>query len=136
MDRVNSLGEAPPANAASPSLGFFWVVPVGHGVWHVLSVRHAFEDIPDIGGFRTVEEGHVDAWPRLGGHLDPDYDSFPRGRVNWRREDDRFLLLLDPVLVRRGWTSRLMEHFGLERGSTIVMTDPHYRSCRHPPVGA
>lgn len=114
-------------------LGFFWVVPTDAGAWNILSIRHAFTDTPDIGGFRTVEEGHVDAWPRLGAHLDPEYDSFPRGRVNWRREDDRVLLLLDRVLLRQGWTPRLMAHFGLEAARTLVMTDAHYRSRRHPP---
>ena len=42
---------------------------------------------------------YVDVWPqiiqRLDGTLaDYDYDYFPRGRVNWRKEDDRWLLLV------------------------------------------
>ena len=122
--------------AASPRLGFFWVIPMAGDDWGIVSVLHMFKDIVAVGGFRTVEEGHVDAWPRLGGHLDPDYGAFPRGRVNWREEDDRLLLLLDPVLVRRGWTQRLLAQFSLDPARTTVMTDPHYRSLHHPPVGA
>jgi hypothetical protein len=122
------------SRAATPLLGFFWVVQMTAEDWGIVSVLHKFEEVPELAGFRTVNEGHVDAWPRLGGHLDPDYGAFPRGRVNWRMEDDRLLLLLDPVLLRRGWTPRLLEHFALDPAHTTVMTDPHYRSRRHPPV--
>ena len=104
--------------------------------WAIISVLHEFKQVVAVGGFRTTDEGHVDAWPRLGWHLDFDYGAFARGRVNWREEGDQFLLLLDPILLRRGWVPRLLEHFALHPDRTIVMTDPHYRSRRHPPAGA
>lgn len=83
-------------------------------------VARPFADVPDIGGFRTLDEGHVDAWPRLAPLLGPDYGAYPRGRVNWRAADDRLLLLLDPVLCRPRWIAALMERFGLPPEHTLA----------------
>ncbi|WP_424140427.1 hypothetical protein [Roseomonas chloroacetimidivorans] len=122
--------------APTPRLGLFWVAPNPRGTWGVRDLSRPFAAVPEIGGFRTLDEGHVDAWPQLGGHLDPDYGAYPRGRVNWRAEDGRFLLLHDPVLSRDGWIARVAECFVLPPSRTLVMTDAHYRSRVRPPAGA
>lgn len=115
-----------------PRLGIFWVVPNTLGNWEIRDLSRPASDIPDIGGFRTVEEGHVDVWPSLGRGLSRDYGTYPRGRVNWRAEDDRYLLLLDPTLLQDDWTNKLMERFALPTRCTLVLTDAHYRSRIHP----
>ena len=122
--------------AASPRLGLFWVAPDPRGTWDVRGRSSPFVEVLEIGGFRTLDEGHVDVWPRLGGHLDPDYGAYPRGRVNWRAEDDRFLLLHDPVLARGDWIARIVERFAMPLDRTLIMTDAHYRSRVRPPPRA
>ena len=120
-------------NAPCPRIGLFWVTPDTAGVWDVRDTSRPALEVPEIGGFRTLDGGHVDVWPRFGRGLSPDYDTYPRGRVNWRLEDDRFLLLLDPVLLRDGWVTRLLVRFALPNDRTLILTDTHYRSRRHPP---
>ena len=57
---------------------------------------------PKWQALRPLDEGHVDVWPTVQrldqSVVDYEYDYFPRGRVNWRKEDDQWLLVLDPKL--------------------------------------
>lgn len=99
-------------------------------------VAHPAPEVPSVSGFRTLELGHAEAWPRLRGSLSPDYGDYPRGRVNWRAEDDRYLLLLDPVLLRGDWRERIAARFRLPMGRSLTLTDPHYRSRHSPPDAA
>ncbi len=132
--------DIPPAPAVAARLGLFWALPSPVGVWEIVTVSRPFAEVPEIGGFRTMEAGHVNIWPRIRREAGPqvvgEYDDYPRGRVNWREEDQRFLLLLDPVLNRPGWITRLLARFALPAAATLIMTDPHYRSTRKPPRDA
>ncbi len=56
--------------------------------------------------------------------------------MNWRDADQRFLLLLEPVLRQKAWIARITEIFALPPATTLVMTGPHYQSAPKPPVGA
>ena len=135
----------PPTNTHAafstlPRLGVFWALPIAGEGWDVVTVSRPFGEVPQIGGFRTLEAGHVDLWPRIRRQTSPEvigeYEDYPRGRVNWREEDQRFLLLLDPTLRRPSWVARVMALFALPVGSTLIMTDPHYRAKRKPPIEA
>ena len=53
--------------ANSPRLGIFWVIPMAGNDWAIVSVLNECKHVVAVGGFRTMDEGHVDAWPRLGG---------------------------------------------------------------------
>ena len=123
-----------------PLLGVFWALPISGHTWDIVAVSCPFGEVPQIGGFRTLEAGHVDLWPRIPGETGREvigeYEDYPRGRVNWREEDQRFLLLLDPTLRRPSWVARVMARFALPVASTLVMTDPHYRAKRKPPTDA
>lgn len=123
-----------------PQIGVFWALPISRHGWDVVAVSQPFDEVPLIGGFRTMEAGHIDLWPRIRRDTRPgvmgEYEDHPRGRVNWREEDERFLLLLDPALRRPGWIARVMARFALPSAGTLVMTDSHYHSTRKPPDGA
>lgn len=60
--------------------------------------------------------------------VDYEYDYFPRGRVNWRKEDDRWLLVLDPKLNRSPFITHIVLAWNLPRSRLLVLTDAHYRS--------
>ena len=83
-----------------PRLGLFWFIAKDRSPSRFASLSRPFSGVSEVAGFKTLDEGHVDIWPtvqRLDQILmDYDYDYFPRGRVNWRKEDDRWLLVLDP----------------------------------------
>ncbi len=96
--------------------------------------------MPEIGGFKTLDEGHVDVWrsfqrryPDLRHH---EYEAFPRGRVNWRAGDNAWLLLLDPKLNEDHFTPVVINAWNLPRTRLLIMTDAHYRSRQRvgPPL--
>jgi len=91
--------------------------------------------VPEIGGFKTLDEGHVDVWPRITRRwpnlLGLPYEHFPRGRVNWRAEDDRFLLLMDRMIMTEEFISLVVSRWKLPRPRVIILADPHYKSPSH-----
>lgn len=135
MIEITSLDATDPASA--PRVGLFWALPLRSGPWGIVSASQLQSAVPEIAGFQTLDLGHVDVWPRIrreaGSQVRGEYEEFPRGRVNWRREDGRFLLLLDRSLNRPTWRTRLLVRFGLPAEAVLVMTDPHYRSIHRPP---
>jgi hypothetical protein len=60
--------------------------------------------------------------------MDYDYDYFPRGRVNWRKEDDRWLLVLDRKLSRAPYVTHIVNAWKIPRSRLLILTDAHYRS--------
>ncbi len=73
--------------------------------------------MPEVGGLGTLVPRHAEAWGALGGHLSPEDVDFPRGQVNWRTEDVRFLLLPNPARLPAGWRDRIRARFGLRMRS-------------------
>jgi len=119
-----------------PRLGLFWFVPDRNGRATFLSLSRPWSEVPEIGGFKTLDEGHVDVWPRLQVRhaflRGAPYERFPRGRVNWRASDGAWLLLLDPKLRATAFVSAIADEWRLPSGSLLILTDPHYRSRGGP----
>lgn len=108
-------------------IGLFWFVGVKHD--EMIGFSQPIVDVPLLGGFRTVEEGHDAVWRSLS-RSRPDlapfgYEYFPRGRVNWS-EADGFILLADKAILAAGRHAHVISGWHLPT-DTIVMTDPHYR---------
>src|ERR1700760_2530123 len=108
----------------SPSLGLFWFVTASRNGCSFANLARSFVQVPEIGGFKTLDEGHVDIWPliqRREAALRPfEYDDFPRGRVNWRASDDRWLLLLDPKLRAGPFVSYVAESWRLPTENRLL----------------
>jgi hypothetical protein len=122
-------------SAISPNearIGLFWFIAEDRKASRFASISRPFSEVSEIGGFKTLDEGHVDVWPtlqRLDQTLvDDEYDYFPRGRVNWRKEDDRWLLVLDPKLNHSPFITYIVLSWTLPRSRLLVLTDAHYRS--------
>ena len=85
-------------------MGLFWFIAKDRNPSRFVSISRPFSEVAEVAGFKTLDEGHVDVRPtvqRLDHTLaDYDYDYFPRGRMNWRKEDDRRLLVFDSKLNR------------------------------------
>jgi hypothetical protein len=115
-----------------PRLGLFWFIAKDRSLSRFSSISRPFSGVAEVAGFKTLDEGHVDVWPtvqRLDQTLlDYDYDYFPRGRVNWRKEDDRWLLVLDPKLNRSPFITHIVLAWKIPRDRLLVLTDAHYRS--------
>lgn len=117
----------------SPHLGIFWGYQYDGKL--VLAVLKAPANTVDtIGGFKTMDTGHVDAWAEITrvhpqvAHLE--YDEVPRGRVNWREADRNYLILADPKLLDISNRKTLLEIFNLQGSKVTFLTDEHYRTGR------
>ena len=121
-----------------PRLGLFWFIAQDREPSRFASISRPFSRVAEVAGFKTLDEGHVDVWPtvqRLDRTvLDYDYDYFPRGRVNWRKQDDTWLLVLDPQLNRAPFITQIVRAWKIPRNRLLVLTDAHYRSLAR--VGA
>jgi hypothetical protein len=128
----------PSLHSNEPRLGLFWFIAKDRNPSRFASISRPFSRVGEVAGFKTLDEGHVDVWPtfqRLDRSLaDYDYDYFPRGRVNWRKEDDRWLLVLDEKLNRAPFIAYIVLAWEIPRHRLLVMTDAHYRSLAR--VGA
>lgn len=115
----------------SPRLGIFWMVPA-NGAERLVTISHPEQNVPIVAGFRTTIDGHVDAWERIciaHRHLSRySYEHFPRGRVNWREEDGRYLLLADRRIVRTGRHLAVARRWHLPLDRLTVALDLHYRT--------
>lgn len=121
---------------AKPHIGIFWTVPATRegSAALLIAASRPFDKTREVCGFRTLEEGHIDIWPRVTAELmhlqGTPYEAYPRGRVNWRAEDAHFLLILDRALFGEPFASAALARFGLPGSATLFMADPHYRSAR------
>lgn len=121
-----------PNRPSEPRIGLFWFVSEVQQHARFLPCSRPWSEVAEIGGFKTLEEGHVDVWPffqRQHPFLRVyEYEAFPRGRVNWSADDDQWLLLLDPKLKVTKFTNYIVKCWNLPLDRLTVMTDPHYRS--------
>jgi len=116
--------------STEPRLGLFWFIAKDRSPSRFASLSRPFSSVSEVAGFKTLDEGHVDIWPTVQ-RLDQtlvDYDYFPRGRVNWRKEDDRWLLVLDPKLNRSPFITYVAVAWKISRKRLLVLTDGHYRN--------
>lgn len=128
-----------------PKLGIFWFAGLLEPtelprVVHpqLLAITAPAIEVPLIGGFRTMDMGHVDAWPILqrnyGFIRGKPYEFFPRGRVNYLADSDTYLVLLDREVLRPAFLELIDARFHLP-SSRQVMTDSHYKTtvkCGNP----
>ena len=133
---VNSTGPSnesmgvetePTLHSNEPRLVLFWFIAQDRKPSRFTSCSRPFSQVPEVAGFKTLDEGHVDIWPtvqRLDQTLmDYDYDYFPRGRVNWRKEDDRWLLVLDRKLSRAPFVTHIVNAWKIPRSRLLILTN-------------
>ncbi len=118
--------------ALEPRIGLFWGIPREAQTLRLVGLSRPASQVVVVAGFKTLDEGHVDIWPtvvRRWPELQTyQYEYFPRGRVNWREEDEVFLLLLDRKLMTDTFLGLLTSRWSLPVARTLITSDPHYRS--------
>ncbi|MBX5157618.1 hypothetical protein HJB89_10825 [Rhizobium sp. NZLR8] len=118
----------------TPRLGIFWFVKTG-GKHRLVSLAHDVGKVASIGGFKTIEEGHVDVWSEAAvadrSLAQYGYEYFPRGRVNWREEDNAFLLLADVRIFALNLHTVVIDRWHLG-DNVMLLEDPHHKTNRLP----
>jgi hypothetical protein len=116
------------------SVGIFWLVD-----GTLVAAGCALNDAAWYGDCLTYDGGHAehwDLWQEAGGlwlreHglppsiLTTEYDSHPRGRVV--KEPNGFVVYADRRLQTPDIITTICEKFGLNKTSTAIRSDAHYR---------
>jgi hypothetical protein len=129
----NRLNEDESPTALEPRVGIFFVID---GVLIVES--RTVSEGEDDGDFVNHSRSHYECWNRAvkrmrtttaGGISGRSYDYYPRGRCLYSKKSKKFLLYLDPCIVRfPPKMQELLYKFQIPIEETdVVSDDPHYR---------
>jgi hypothetical protein len=128
----------------SSYVGIFWRVQVS-GQPRLLIDRARLSKAEPYGeGAFLVHGAHALYWDKLaslgasGLHkqglpdvvLWSEYDEWPRGRVEYHTEEDRFTVYGDRKLQTSAILEEIMERFSLPPARTLIQIDAHYVSAR------
>lgn len=110
-----------------PRVGIFWVV---RGKLVIDSM--ALSDGEPYGDHLTHPRSHIEVWEqwRLSGKIpsESEYEEFPRGRVMYNTQTERFTLLADRCILKdKDVVAIIMSEMNLRSQSTDKGTDAHYR---------
>ncbi|PZO40742.1 MAG: hypothetical protein DCE92_01990 [Alphaproteobacteria bacterium] len=112
-------------------IGLFWGLPKWTEL-ELVSFSRPEHEVPEIGGFKTLPEGHIDLWPLVKKKrpllIGTDYERYPRGRVNQVMSTGRFIVLADRQLLTDAVIKFILRRFSLEQSNSDFCTDAHYRT--------
>jgi hypothetical protein len=124
-------------------VGIFWAIPNEQAGAILVDRRCSLQDAERYGGRLTYPLGHHEVWDQwrkqMAGREVPvlsivamsEYEEWPRGRVVYDTERERFIVYADAqILERSTLLSAIHESFGLPTGRTDAKRDDHYRRAR------
>jgi hypothetical protein len=128
---------------SSLSVGIFWAVQEQGSATILLEHRCSLKEAEPYGSMRTCAHGHYEVWEQWRkdvGTRPPgvasliavsEYEEWPRGRIVYDAESERFILYADAQILRRpALLTAIHEKFGLPMNRTDAKWDSHYRSAR------
>jgi hypothetical protein len=114
------------AEATDPCVGIFYLVD-----GKLFVEGSSLADAEPYGDAKTHARAHTEMWGELvlsGKVPRAPYELNPRGRVSFRCDTDRFLLLADRCILRdQAVVSEVMDRLHLPADRTDTGTDLHYR---------
>ena len=118
-------------------MGIFWAVQEPGSAAVLLDHRCSLEEAEPYGNMLTCPHGHYEVWEqwrKAGGRaviVASEYEEWPRGRIVYDTESDRFILYADAQILRdQTLINAIHERFGLPMERTDRKRDHHYRSKR------
>jgi hypothetical protein len=134
MRRNDRENTAKAVDEVEPKVGIFYSV---NG--RLFVEGSSLSEAEDYGEAKTHARSHTDFWTDLvaRGQVPLDeYELNPRGRVSYRCDTDRFLLLADRCILRdNAAVAEVMRRLHLPADRTDTSTDFHYRCPKcHPSV--
>ena len=117
-------------------VGIFWFVMRG-GRPELASCKTPWPEAEDYGEFKTEPMAHYDFWPTLQRRLKVigEYEDWPRGRVVYNVNDDRFMVYIDRQLASDPFKEHLLAHFALPVDKTVFAFDAHYSRAKFKVTG-
>ena len=111
--------------ASVPQVGIFWILPEG-----LLAFGVPYTAGEKYGNFINTPEGHYETWEQLRKtlvKLPEDYTSYPRGRIVYRTNDQKFLVYLNWKHIKNARIkNRIIKEFCLPVDQVEFKHDRHY----------
>ena len=108
-----------------PQVGIFWILPVG-----LLAFGVPYTAGEKYGDFLNTPDGHYETWGKLRktlGKLPEDYTSYPRGRIVYRINDQKFLVYMNRKhLKHERIKKKIIKEFRLPVDQVEFKHDSHY----------
>jgi len=108
-----------------PQVGIFWIFPN-----QLLSFGVPYTTGETYGDFINTPAGHDETWEKLrktSGKLPEDYTSYPRGRIVYRINDQKFLVYLNRKHIKDTKIKRrIIKEFRLPVDQIEFKHDSHY----------
>jgi hypothetical protein len=85
-----------PDRIAASRIGLFWFIAKDRNPARFAGVSRKWSSVPTVAGKKVLDQDHANVWPivqKLDHHLQRyPYDYFPRGRLIWLEDGDRWQL--------------------------------------------
>jgi len=111
--------------ASVPQVGIFWILPEG-----LLAFGVPYTAGEKYGDFINNPDGHYETWEKLrhvSGKLAEDYTAYPRGRIVYRINDQKFLVYLNRNHIKdTKIKKRIISKFRLPADRVEFIHDHHY----------
>lgn len=118
-------------------VGIFWAIQEQGAAVSIEDHRCSLKEAEPYGTMLTCPHGHYEVWEqwhKAGGQAaiaGSEYEEWPRGRIVYDSESDRFILYADAQILRDpALIAQINERFGLPMDRIDAKRDNHYRSTR------
>ena len=128
---------------ANSFVGIFWAVQNQGSAAILLEHQCSLKEAEPYGSMLTCPHGHYDVWEQWRKNIGTprtdaapliamsEYEVWPRGRIVYDTESNRFILYADVQILRRpAVLGTIYEKFALPMDRTDAKRDSHYRSTR------
>jgi len=108
-----------------PKVGIFWILHDG-----LLAFGVPYTQGEKYGDFINTPDGHYEIWEKhrkTSGKLSEDYTAYPRGRIVYRINDQKFLVYLNRKhLKNERIKKRIIKEFRIPADQAEFKHDRHY----------
>jgi hypothetical protein len=121
-----------PDHLAASRIGLFWFIAKDRNPARFAGVSRPWSSVPTVAGKKSLDQDHADVWPIVQ-KLDQKLqqypgDYFPRGRLIWSEDDNRWQLFVDQKLKRGAYVAHIAIAWKTPLKRLVVNVDSQYRS--------
>jgi hypothetical protein len=121
-----------PDRIAACRIGLFWFIAKDRNLARFAEVSRPWSSVPTVAGKKALDQEHADVWSIVQklDHKLQRYpgDYFPRGRLIWLEDRDRWELMVDQKLNRGAFVAHIAIAWKTPLRRLVVNVDSEYRS--------
>ena len=109
-------------------VGIFWVVRS-----MVVARCQDIISVPPVNGLMTIEADHFTSWDAYNMVLNThcEYDYYPRGRVVFNTQDEKFIIYIDRCANNQRIIGKLQKYFKLQDDTYVIDESDESLKCHN-----